>query len=218
MLRRIKKLQQAEKDWYCFSKSLSYTLFFDYISCRLLYYLEPITTSWTILELSIGIAEKSLKMFVTLQKESIHPLFESKDVFGHNIEKLRKECSEYNPIFNEEDIKGFTADLNDKSGELHQFIKYGSQKSTDGFYTNINLIIPIIDKIFFKSILLLPENKRSLIVFTSLLHNLLTQSTFDQSKHPILLIKAIKYQNSYINEFIKYCISLDDWYDEGISP
>ena len=44
----------------------------------------------------------------------------------------------------------------------------------------------------------------------SLLKNLLTQSKFDQSQNPQLLISALKKNNLYIEEYSAYCNLLDE--------
>lgn len=210
LLERKKTPQKVEQDWFYFSSSLLFGLCSDYISLRLLYYLEPLTTAWTILPKLVEVAEKSLKLYLIVNKKSKTALKELRSEYGHNIEKLRAESSAFNVAFDDEEIKQFTKDLSDRSGTLYQYLRYGSQETTEGITANFENLIPVIDKIFFRSILLLPEGDRRLLNFNCLLKHLVTESTFDQSRNRSLLLSALKSKNQYIDEYIEYCIQLDE--------
>jgi hypothetical protein len=209
MLTRKKESKKTEKDWFQFSAQLFFHLCSDYIALRLLYCLEPLTTGVSILVKMIEVAEKSLKLYITVNNKSNTALSDSRQNYGHNIENMRIESAKYNTVFDDDDIKKFSKDLDDKDGKLYQYLRYGSQETTQGMSANLNQIMPVIDKIFFKSILLLPENERRLFNFVSLLKNLLMQSSFDQSQNPTLLLAALQKDNYYIQEYIEYCILLD---------
>lgn len=210
LIERKKTPQKVEKDWFYFSSSLLFGLCSDYISLRLLYHLEPLTTAWTILPKIVEVAEKSLKLYVTVNKKSNTALSDSRSEYGHNIEKLRAESASFNAVFDDPDIKKFTKDLCDKGGTLYQYLRYGSQETTEGITANIENLIPVIDKIFFKSIILLPEGERRLLNFTCILKSLVTESKFDQSKNRPLLLESLKSNNQYITEYIEFCIHLDE--------
>ncbi len=209
MLTRKKASQRIEKDWFEFSARLFVHLHSDYIALRLLYYLEPLTTGLSILVKMVDVAEKSLKLYLTVHSKSTMALSDATQNYGHDIEKMRIECAKRDKVFDDDDIKRFSKDLHDKHGEFYQFLRYGSQKTTQGMSANLSQIMPVIDKIFFKSILLLPENERLLLNSTSLLKNLLTHSSFDQSQNRNLLLSVLQKDNLYIQEYIEYCNLLD---------
>ena len=209
MLDRIVEPQKQPRDWFGFSSALFPILCSDYISLRLLYHLEPLTTAHTILVKMVEVSEKSFKLFVAVNSKSKDALTDAKNNYGHNIEKLRRECAQYNIEFESEDIKTFTKSLNDRGGALYQFLRYGSQEMTQGFDGYLQKILPVVDKIFFKTIFLLPENERRLLNFVSPLKNLLMGSQFDQSQNPELLIRILKENNDYLDEYIEYCKLLD---------
>ena len=209
MLDRKVEPQKQPHDWFWFSSALFPRLCSDYISLRLLYHLEPLTTAHTILVKMVEVSEKSFKLFIAVNRKSKDALTDSKSNYGHNIEKLRKECAQYNIEFESEDIKTFTKSLNDRGGALYQALRYGSQEMTQGFYADLQKILPVIDKIFFRTIFLLPENERRLLNFVSPLKNLLMGSQFDQSQNPELLIRVLKENNNYLDEYIEYCELLD---------
>ena len=209
-LERKQKSQKKEADWFYFSAPLMNVVCSDYISLRLLYFLEPLTTSFTILPKMVEVAEKSLKLYVLVNNKSKTALTDSRSYYGHNIEKLRLESASFNSIFDDNDIKQFTRYLSDRGGSLYQFLRYGSQETTDGMSANLEKLIPIIDKIFFKSLILLPEPERKLLNFVCILKSLLTQSNFDQSQYKELLIKSLTVNNEFINEYLELCKKLDE--------
>ncbi len=191
MLDRIVKPQKQVRDWFWFSSALFLGLCSDYISLRILYYLEPLTTSQTILVKMVEVAEKSLKLYIVVNSKPKDALTNLRQNYGHNVEKLRKECAQYSVEFESEDIKALTKSLNDRGGALYQFVRYGSQEMTQGLYADLQKMLPVIDKIFFRTIFLLPENERRVLNFVSPLKSLVTGSAFDQSQHPELVLKAL---------------------------
>lgn len=209
VLERKSAPAKTDKDWFMFSSGLIMSLCSDYIAMRLLYHIECLTTAPTILIKMIEVAEKSMKLFVAVNSKTKTALNDSKSIYGHSIEKLRKESVQYSTVFNDADICEFTSDLNDKSGTLYQYLRYGSQETTDGMSANLDHLLPIIDKIFFTSLLLLPEGDKRVLNFTSLIKNLLTSSRFDQTFNKELLKEAILRNNKYAEEYLSYCIALD---------
>jgi len=206
----IKKIRShKDEDWFLFASFLSFSLYSDYIAFRFLVFLEPYTLIFTTMQLIPNIMEKSFKLLISFKEKPDNPskFFKS---FGHNIDILRKKCSEYNLVFLNTDIEDLTKNFNDKSGKFQQYLKYGSEESIEGFSAQIEKIIQVIDKIVFESIYSLPKNEKMLLVFSSLIKNLITKSRFDQSKNQELLIKAIKDKNIYFDDFLRYCHNLDD--------
>ncbi len=198
---------KKEIDYFDFAVRLFPILCSDYISMRILYFLEPITTSLVILPKIVEIAEKSLKIFLLVHKKTDTAFFDSVTQYGHKIEKLRLESVPFNPVFDDDDIKTFTASLCDD--KLYQLLRYGSERTSSGMEANLPELMPIVDKIFFKSILLLPDGDRRLLNFVSLIKILLTRSPFDQTLNKDLVIKAISHNNNYIEEYLEYCRSID---------
>jgi hypothetical protein len=165
----------------------------------------------------VEVAEKSLKLFITINNKSTTALSDSMTLYGHNIEKLRIESASFNNTFDDADIKEVTKELCDRGGEFYQFLRYGSQKTTEGFSANLDHLMPVLDKIFFTSIMTLPNDERRLLNFTCILKSLLTASNFDQSRNSELLKNAISHNNIYIFEYINYCNQLDVEYLEQVA-
>ena len=209
MLTRQPAPQREERDWFAFAAGLVHSLCSDYIAVRMLYRLEPLTTAFTVVPKMIDVVEKSLKLHVAVQTQTPTALAAARSEYGHNVEKLRVKCATYDPTFDDADIRLFTKDLNDPDGKLYQHLRYGAQETTRGFATNLAHLMPVVDKVFFKSLLLLPEGSRKQLVFTSSLKNLLTRSRFDQSRYPAQLQELLEADNPYIAEFLTYCHRID---------
>lgn len=75
----------------------------------------------------VEVAEKSLKLFITINNKSTTALSDSMTIYGHNIKKLRIESASFNNTFDDADIKEVTKELCDRGGEFYQFLRYGSQ-------------------------------------------------------------------------------------------
>lgn len=132
--------------------------------------------------------------------------------YKHNIKKLLDKCATFDKAFEEAEIQQFAKDLNDKNGEFFQYLRYGSQSTTSSMCANIQNIIPVIDKIFFNSILLIPDGQGDDINRQSELNILLTSSPFSrfcQTKDKDLVIRALRFKNSEIDRYIDYCLELD---------
>jgi hypothetical protein len=210
MLTRQSTPQREDKDWHSFAAPLVLCVCSDYMALRLLYYLEPLTAGWTLQVMAIEVAEKALKLFVTVHGKSQAALSEAQQRYGHNLERLRHESAAYDSVFDDDDVKEFTKPLADKAGALYQHLRYGSQTNTSGHYANFQTLIPIVDKIFFMALLRLPEPECKLLNFASLLKHLVTSSRFDQSRNPVLLLDALRRGNAYLAEYVEYCRRIDE--------
>ena len=188
-----------------FSAGLMLHVSSDYIAMRLLHQLEPLTSASTICVLMLDVVEKALKLHLAVQTQTDAALSDMATKYGHNVEALRDACAAFSPVFADADVRDFAKHLNDRDGKLYQQLRYGSQKTTEGFSTNLSTLRPIVDKIFCESILQLPESIRRVLVYSSPLKQLIVRSRFDQSRHPIELIEALRRDNAYFDRFSEYC-------------
>jgi hypothetical protein len=210
VLTRKELSQQQEKDWFIFSSGLMLRASSDYISVRLLHLLEPLTCMPTIAVSMIDVAEKSLKLHLAVQTQTVAALADMGSKYGHNLEALRDACAAFSPAFAEDDVRAFTKNLNDRDGKLYQQLRYGAQKTTEGFKTNLSTLRPVVDKIFCESVLGLPEGIRKVLVYSSPIKQLLVRSAFDQSRHPVELIDALKRDNAYFDRLNEYCHRIEE--------
>jgi len=205
VLTRKSLSQPHEKDWFMFSSALMLRVSSDYISMRLLHLLEPLTCMPTIAVTMIDVAEKSLKLHLAVHTQTVTALADMGSKYGHNLEALRAACAGFSPAFAEEDVRAFTKDLNDRDGKLYQQLRYGAQKTTDGFKTNLSSLRPVVDKIFCESVLGLPETIRRVLVDSSPIKQLLVRNSLDQSRHPTELIDALRRDNANFDRLNEYC-------------
>lgn len=210
MLKRTETSQRVDRDWFFFASGLMHGLCSDYIAVRLLYMMEPLTTGMTILPKMLDVVEKSLKVHLFVHTQSETALTDAQSDYGHNIEKLRAACSKFNAEFDHQDIRALTRDLNDKRGQLYQYLRYGSQATTAGFEGNIGLLLPVVDRVFSESLLLLPDHHRRVLLFCSSLKSLMTRSRFDQSRNPEQLLQALAHNNPYFIQFQLLFRQLDE--------
>ena len=214
MLTRKPAPQRQERDWFYFSAGLMHSLCSDYIAVRLLYTLEPLTTAMTILPKMLDVVEKALKLHLAVQTQTPTALTDARSEYGHNLEKLRAACAQFEPAFDHPDIQALTRDLNDKEGKLYQFLRYGSQETTTGSETNLAVLLPVVDRVFSNSLLLLPTEHRRLLLFCSSLKSLVTRSRFDQSRYPDQLIEILARDNPFFREFTALFERLDKEHEE----
>jgi len=193
-----------------FSSGLMLRVSSDYISMRLLHLLEPLTCMPTIAVLMIDIAEKSFKLYLAVQTQTGAALADMGSKYGHNLEALREACAGFSPIFKENDVRAFTKNLNDRDGKLYQQLRYGAQKTTDGFKTNLSTLRPVVDKIFCESILGLPDGIRRTLIYSSPIKQLLVRTSLDQSRHPEELIDALRHDNVYFDRLNDYCHRIEE--------
>jgi hypothetical protein len=183
---------------------------------RMLYRIGRPTTIPTICVMMIGIVEKSLKLYLAVQSQTATALSDMR-TYGHNVESLRCACAKFHSLFDDTDIRGFTKHLNDPDGKLLQKLRYGSQETSNGFSTNIGTLLPVVDKVFVQSILLLPDELRKLLVCTSSIKLLVTRSPVDQSQYPEQTIEILTHGNAHFPLLIDYCQRLKLEEDELIS-
>jgi hypothetical protein len=210
MLKRSPTSEKQDSDWFRFAAGLLQTLCADYVSVRLLIGTEPFTTAPTVLPKMLDVAEKALKLHLTVQTKSPTALSSARADYGHHIEGLRASCASIHPVFADTDICDFTRDLNDKDGKLYQFLRYGSQETTRGYEANLGDLLPVVDKIFAKSLLLLPDSDRRVLLFVSPIKNLLTRSQFDQTRDPDRLIHLLRINNAQFEDLLSCFHHLDE--------
>ena len=205
LLSRKPSSSRQDIGWLHFSHGLMYKVWSDYVAMRILYRLGRPTTTPTICVMMVDIVEKTLKLYLAIQRQSTTTLRDIRHNHGHNIETLRCACAEFHSVFNEVDVRDFTTHLNDKDGKLYQMLRYGSQETTSGFATNIGKLLPVVDKIFIQSILLLPEEHRKQLVCASPMKILLTRSDIDQSLYPEQTIEILSNGNAHFPLLMEYC-------------
>jgi hypothetical protein len=162
----------------------------------------------------IDIVEKSLKLHLAVQTQTATALSDMRTTHGHNVDSLRRACAKFHSLFDDADVRGFTQHLNDRDGKLYQKLRYGSQETTIGFSTNIGTLLPVVDKVFIQSILLLPEPHRRLLVSASPIKLLLTRSPIDQSEYPEQTIEILAQGNTQLPLLMGYCQALKQEEDE----
>lgn len=209
MLTRNPLPQPQDQEWFTFSAGLMIRVCSDYISVRLLHQLEPLTCAPSIVVMMLDVVEKLLKLHLAVHTQTPTALSDMSTKYGHNIEALRAACAAYTPAFNDPDVCAFTKDLNDRDGKLYQKLRYGAQRTTEGFSTNLSTLRPVVDKIFAESILGLPESTRRMFMYTSPLKQLLLRTRFDQSQHPAELFNALRLDNAYFDQLLAYCQQIE---------
>ena len=130
--------------------------------------------------------------------------------YGHNLEKLRSKAAEFNSVFDEDDIKQFTKPFEDKRGALYQHLRYGSEKTIEGFKTNLGVLMPIVEKIFFSCVLRLGEQDKKMLNASSLLRFLIVNNDFHQSNNRDILVQAVMVNNPYFKEYEKYSWDIEN--------
>lgn len=202
--------EKKEQDWFMFTMGLSRHLFSDYVSLKLMFQMETLAFAQTNLVGMAEVTEKSFKLFLAIHEKRQDSLSHYSTEYGHNLEKLRKKAAEINSIFNEDDVKRFTQPFGDKRGALYQHLRYGSEKTIEGYKTNLGTLMPIIDKIFFNCILRLGEQDKKMVNYLSLLRSLIVNNKFHQSQNRDVLIQAVMSSNPYFTEYEKYAWKLED--------
>lgn len=205
MLIRTSSPRKQDQDWFSFSTGLMHRVCSDYVAMRMLYRLGRPTTTPTICIMMIDIVEKSLKLHLAVQTQTRTALRDMQGTYGHDIDSLRQACAKFHSLFDDTDVKGFTQHLNDRNGKLYQQLRYGAQKTTTGFKTNIGVLLPVVDKVFTQSILLLSDQHRKLLVAASPMKHLLTRSALDQSQYPEQTIEILAHGNAHFPLLMEYC-------------
>ena len=201
--------QRVETGWFDFSMKLKTILISDFLALRLLYQLEPITTGMTILVKMVEVVEKSLKFNVATLERRCDTLTLMTTDFGHNIEKLRDSAATHNSVFSDPDIRAFTAQLDNKSGALFQTLRYGSEKTTTGFAADIDDLMPVVEKVFYNSLLRMPDGDKKMANAYNLIYCLLFD-VYDQTDDRDRLLAALRDGSNYFGEYEAYCRELHD--------
>lgn len=201
----------VDEDWFGFAGALRLECDSDYISCRILSFTEPQATIPTIYVKMIDVIEKALKFFITIKRHSNTALTEARNEFGHNVSKLRESAATFEPIFDDPDIRQVTSPFNDKAGNLLQHLRYGSGKTQSSPHqVNLNQVLPVVDKVFFNSILLLPQNEFDMFLGGSLIKTLFTDSFAHLYKNRDLVLASLRKDNEYIDVFVGRCHQYDE--------
>ncbi len=203
--------ERKEHNWFMFAMGLKHHVFADYISIKLAHLMEPLTFVPSTFARMVELVEKLLKLYLSFKEQREDALSHYSSIYGHNIEKLRTQAANYDEVFNEVDIRQFASAFDDKRGALFQHLRYGSQPTIDGFSTNINVLMPIVEKVFFSSTLKHQETDKKMINHNSAIYMLLTASQMDQSRNPKLLIRAIQMDNPYFEAYKTYCNELSEF-------
>jgi hypothetical protein len=219
-LRKKQKPQAHEPNYFMFAMPLSLNLGMDYIAMKLMFYDEPYLTATPIIVKCIEISEKAMKLFQILHEQSETPLSDARTKYSHNIEKLREYCSTKCEEFNDEKIKKLCQNLNDKPGQMFQFLRYGSHPTIDGFATNIKECVLVAEKIYLLSLMNLPANYLEMFNFSSVIFHVLFDTKFNSSKSRDHVLDAIKYNNELFDDYeesIKQYLKLEMMGDKIIS-
>ncbi len=202
--------EKKDKDWFMFAMGLSHHLFSDYVSLKLMFQMETLSFAQTNLVGMVEVVEKSFKLFLAMHEKVEKSLSHYSTEYGHNLEKLRGKASEFNTIFEDEDIKQFTKPFGDKRGSLYQHLRYGSEKTIKGFKTNLGVLMPIVEKIFFNCVLRLDEQDKKMVNNSSLLRFLIVNNKFHQSNNRNILIQAVMNNNPYFTEYAEYSWDIEN--------
>jgi hypothetical protein len=208
IISKTKSVLASDENWFMFVSGLGHHLFSDYIQLRLCYKLEPLTLISSNFVNMVEVVEKAFKLYLCLKYKPDNALSKMSDEYGHNLSKMRESATQFNDIFDSEDIKQFVEPFSDKQGQLYQKLRYGSQKTISGFSTRLSTLMPIVDKIIFTCILDHEENDKKMVNYSSSLYLLLTGSRFDQTKNKELIIAMLKKDNNFIEDYISYCLCL----------
>ncbi len=207
MISRQGTSQREDQGWFQFASSLMHVVCSDYIALRMLGQLEPLTTAMAVAPKMLDVVEKALKLHLAVQRQSPTALTDAMD-FGHDVEKLRAECAAYHSVFDDDDVRAFTHHLNDRAGTLYQYMRYGSQITTKGHSIEYGAL-PVVDKVFVKSVVLLPESFRRFF-YCSPLNALITRSPTDQTRHPDQVLRLLADGNAYFDELVELCRQLNE--------
>lgn len=201
----------TEENWFGFAAGLRSQCDSDYIALRLLASTEPNATAPTMYKMMIEVVEKSLKFFITVKRKSDTAFTEAKKEFGYNIQGLLQEATKYEAVFDEPDVRKISAQFGDKGGSYLHHLRYGSGKTSSTPHTvNLGEELAVVDKLFFKSILLLPSSECQLFLGGSLLRTLLSDSFVDQYPNRAFTLSALKKDNSHFDTFVERCNQYDE--------
>jgi len=202
--------EKKDKNWFMFAMGLSRHLFSDYVSLKLMFQMEALAFAQTNLVSMVEVAEKSFKLFLAMHEKLENSLSHYSTEYGHNLEKLRERAVKFNAVFDEDDIKQFTKPFGDKRGALYQHLRYGSEKTIEGYKTDLGVLMPIIEKIFFNCVLCLEKQDKEMVNNSSLLRFLIVNNDFHQSNNRDTLIQAVMINNPYFPMYEEYSWELEN--------
>ncbi len=209
MLKITKKNNETNR--HMFASFLYRKLQADYISVKVIFFLEPTYLPETILPRQIEVIEKIFKFYIAMKTPAVNDV-DDLIKFGHNLKKLREKCCIFDPIFADPDLTSLTASIDDAGGKFLQFLKYGSQKEIEGFSANIGSIMLLIDKFFFFVVQKFDSDSGlawcKIFTSNSWLKYILTESTI-RWKNKALLQQAVSQNNPYIGAYKDYCDDID---------
>jgi hypothetical protein len=210
VLQKKNTSEKKDQNWFMFAMGLSHHLFSDYVSLKLMFQMETLAFAQTNLVGMVEVVEKSFKLFLAMHEKLDNSLSHYSSEYGHNLEKLRIKAAEFNSVFDEDDIKQFTKPFEDKRGALYQYLRYGSEKTTEGFKTNLGVLMPIVDKVFFSCVLRLGEKDKKMLNASSLLRFLIVNNGFHQSNNRDILVQAVMVNNPYFKEYEEYSWDIEN--------
>lgn len=210
VLQKKNTSEKKDQNWFMFAMGLSHHLFSDYVSLKLMFQMETLAFAQTNLVGMVEVVEKSFKLFLAMHEKLDNSLSHYSSEYGHNIEKLRNKAAEFNSVFDEDDIKQFTKPFEDKRGALYQHLRYGSEKTIEGFKTNLGVLMPIVEKIFFSCVLRLGEQDKKMLNTSSLLRFLIVNNDFHQSNNRDILVQAVMANNPYFKEYEEYSWDIEN--------
>ena len=210
VLQKKNTSEKKDQNWFMFAMGLSHHLFSDYVSLKLMFQMETLAFAQTNLVGMVEVVEKSFKLFLAMHEKLDNSLSHYSSEYGHNLEKLRNKAAEFNSVFDEVDIKQFTKPFEDKRGALYQHLRYGSEKTIEGFKTNLGVLMPIVEKIFFSCVLRLGEQDKKMLNTSSLLRFLIVNNDFHQSNNRDILVKAVMANNPYFKEYKEYSWDIEN--------
>jgi hypothetical protein len=210
VLQKKNTSEKKDKGWFMFAMGLSHHLFSDYVSLKTMFQMETLSFAQSNLVGMAEVAEKSFKLYLAMNEKLDNSLSHYSTEYGHNLEKLRAKAAEFNDRFNDDDIKQFTKPFDDRRGALYQHLRYGSEKTIKGFSTNLGVLMPIVEKIFFNSVLRLEEQDKKMVNNSSLLRFLIVNNEFHQSNNRDVLIQAVKANNLYFTEYAEYSWDIEN--------
>ncbi|MDD4351629.1 MAG: hypothetical protein PHU71_01445 [Candidatus Gracilibacteria bacterium] len=104
----------------------------DYIAARILWFNAGATVLTRVMLIITSCLEKTMKAFLQFKCGYLE-----EDLFklGHDLEKIRLECIQYNEFYNDTSLKEFCEEYTENPGsKIHQVLGYGSvaKKSVEG--------------------------------------------------------------------------------------
>lgn len=210
MQKRPAQPSGGDEHWFGFASALNLYCASDYIALRLMCVFEPFATTPTIYVKMIEVIEKALKVFISVRSESPTAISDARFKYGHNLKKLRESAGQYEAVFNDQDICDLTQYFNDNGGRYFQHLRYGSGMTiTEPRTVDLKKALDVVDKIYFKSLILIPDHYRRMFLETNFVKHVFFESFVQKNMNLPPLKTALLKDNQYINEFIKCCEEME---------